>query len=99
MCALQAIFFDFDGVLLDTEPVHCACWAEVLEPAGVTLAWDYYRDHWKRNAGLRLDHLLLSSQLAPALAGAGVDTWVRDRPDASDHAPAWIEIDSPPRIA
>ena len=45
MCALQAIFFDFDGVLLDTEPVHCACWAEVLAPTGLTLTWDYYRDH------------------------------------------------------
>src|ERR1035437_8527810 len=45
MCALQAIFFDFDGVLLDTEPAHSACWAEVLAPAGVTLTWEYYRDH------------------------------------------------------
>jgi beta-phosphoglucomutase len=45
MGALQAIFFDFDGVLLDTEPVHCACWAEVLAPAGLTLTWEYYRDH------------------------------------------------------
>jgi HAD superfamily hydrolase (TIGR01509 family) len=45
MCALQAIFFDFDGVLLDTEPVHCACWAEVLAPVGLTLTWEYYRDH------------------------------------------------------
>ena len=44
MSALQAICFDFDGVLLDTEPVHCACWAEVLAPAGVTLTWEYYRD-------------------------------------------------------
>ena len=44
MCALQAIFFDFDGVLLDTEPVHWACWAEVLAPAGLTLTWEYYRD-------------------------------------------------------
>ena len=45
MCALEAIFFDFDGVLLDTEPVHWACWAEVLAPAGLILTWDYYRDH------------------------------------------------------
>jgi beta-phosphoglucomutase len=45
MSALQAIFFDFDGVLLDTEPVHWACWAEVLAPAGLTLTWEYYRDH------------------------------------------------------
>ncbi len=44
MRALQAIFFDFDGVLLDTEPVHWACWAEVLAPAGLTLTWEYYRD-------------------------------------------------------
>jgi beta-phosphoglucomutase len=45
MFALQAIFFDFDGVLLDTEPVHCACWAEVLATAGLTLTWEYYREH------------------------------------------------------
>jgi beta-phosphoglucomutase len=45
MGALQAIFFDFDGVLLDTEPVHCACWAEVLAPVGLILTWEYYRDH------------------------------------------------------
>jgi beta-phosphoglucomutase len=40
----QAIFFDFDGVLLDTEPVHWACWAEMLSTLGVTLTWEYYRD-------------------------------------------------------
>ena len=45
MSELQAIFFDFDGVLLDTEPVHCASWAEVLAPAGITLTWEYYRDY------------------------------------------------------
>lgn len=54
--------------------------------------WDYFREHWKRNAGLRIDHLLLSPALAPELAGAGVDTWVRDRPNASDHAPTWIKL-------
>ncbi|MBS1855937.1 MAG: HAD family phosphatase [Acidobacteria bacterium] len=41
----QGIFFDFDGVLLDTEPDHCACWAEVLRARGVELTWEYYRDH------------------------------------------------------
>jgi len=40
----QAVFFDFDGVLLDTEPVHWACWAEMLSTVGVTLTWEYYRD-------------------------------------------------------
>lgn len=55
--------------------------------------WDYFRDHWKRNAGLRIDHLLLNPELAAALTGAGVHTWVRDRPHASDHAPTWIALD------
>jgi beta-phosphoglucomutase len=38
----DAILFDFDGVLADTEPVHFACWAEVLKPLGLTLTWEYY---------------------------------------------------------
>ncbi|MEJ7597289.1 MAG: exodeoxyribonuclease III [Kofleriaceae bacterium] len=59
--------------------------------------WDYFRDHWKRNAGLRLDHLLLSAELAPMLVGAGVDSWVRGRPHASDHAPTWIVLDRTPK--
>jgi exodeoxyribonuclease-3 len=54
--------------------------------------WDYFRQHWPRNAGLRLDHLLLSAPLAPRLVNVGVDTWARDLPDASDHAPAWVEL-------
>jgi beta-phosphoglucomutase len=45
MHAFQAIFFDFDGVLLDTEPVHWACWAQVLAPGGLILTWEYYRDY------------------------------------------------------
>jgi exodeoxyribonuclease III len=54
--------------------------------------WDYFRDRWKRNAGLRIDHLLLNAELAPRLQRAGVDSWVRGRPHASDHAPTWIEL-------
>jgi beta-phosphoglucomutase len=42
MSQFDSVFFDFDGVLLDTEPVHCACWAEVLAPLGVTLTWEFY---------------------------------------------------------
>src|SRR5881628_688504 len=61
--------------------------------------WDYFRKHWERNAGLRIDHLLLSKQLAPRLVDAGVDTWVRDLPKASDHAPAWVELDWPREVA
>ena len=47
----------------------------------------------ERNAGLRIDHLLLNPVLAPCLGEAGVDTWVRGRPHASDHAPAWVTLD------
>ncbi len=61
--------------------------------------WDYFRQHWERNAGLRIDHLLLSPELAPRLADAGVDTWVRGLEKASDHAPAWITLDAPKKKA
>jgi len=44
MPEFEAIFFDFDGVLLDTEPVHWACWAQALAPVDLTLTWEYYRD-------------------------------------------------------
>ena len=55
--------------------------------------WDYFRNHWARNAGLRIDHLLLSKELAPRLINADVDRWVRGQPRASDHAPVWVEIE------
>lgn len=55
--------------------------------------WDYFRNHWQRDAGLRIDHLLLNAELAPRLRAAGVDRWVRGEPKASDHAPVWIELD------
>src|SRR5215472_1834252 len=54
--------------------------------------WDYKRNRWPRDAGLRLDHLLLSPQLAPRLLKAGVDRKVRGEDGASDHAPAWVVI-------
>ena len=54
--------------------------------------WDYMRNRWPRDAGLRLDHLLLSPQAAQRLVAAGVDRDVRGRDGASDHAPAWIEL-------
>jgi exodeoxyribonuclease III len=54
--------------------------------------WDYFRQHWERNGGLRIDHLLLNRALAPRLRGAGVDRWVRGAAHASDHAPTWIEL-------
>jgi exodeoxyribonuclease-3 len=51
--------------------------------------WDYIRDHWSRDAGLRIDHLLLSPALAPSLVSAGVDREVRGYEKTSDHAPTW----------
>jgi exodeoxyribonuclease-3 len=54
--------------------------------------WHYMRYRWQRDAGLRLDHLLLSPPLAGRLAAAGVDRDVRGQEGASDHAPAWIVL-------
>ncbi|MGE0724420.1 MAG: exodeoxyribonuclease III [Alphaproteobacteria bacterium] len=59
--------------------------------------WDYFRNAWPRDAGLRIDHLLLSPAAAARLESAGVDRGVRGWPKASDHAPAWIELKPPPR--
>src|SRR5207248_580965 len=55
--------------------------------------WDYMRNRWPRNAGLRLDHILLSPDLAACLKASGVDRSVRGKPNASDHAPVWAELD------
>ena len=54
--------------------------------------WKYFRNAFARDAGLRIDHLLLSPPIASRLAAAGVDRALRSQEHASDHAPAWIEI-------
>ena len=54
--------------------------------------WDYFRNAWGRDAGLRIDHLLLSPPAAEHLVGAGVDRQVRGWEKPSDHAPTWIEL-------
>jgi exodeoxyribonuclease-3 len=59
--------------------------------------WKYFRNAFARDAGLRIDHLLLSPPLAKRLTSAGVDREVRGREHASDHAPAWIELAEPPQ--
>lgn len=56
--------------------------------------WDYKRERWARDAGLRLDHLLLSPSVAARLVEASVDRDVRGREGASDHAPTWIRLAS-----
>jgi len=55
--------------------------------------WDYQAGAWQRDAGFRIDHLLLSPQAADRLLDAGVDKDYRGREKASDHAPTWVEIE------
>ena len=86
------------------QPESRAAWARMLEDGwtdalrerfpdeAVYTFWEYFRDSWGRNAGLRLDHLLLNPEAAGRLTDAGVDSEVRGRDHASDHAPAWIEL-------
>ncbi len=54
--------------------------------------WDYFRQAYARNAGLRIDHFLLSPQLSDKLVAGGVDKHVRGWEKSSDHAPVWIEL-------
>ncbi|MBA2328059.1 MAG: exodeoxyribonuclease III [Flavisolibacter sp.] len=54
--------------------------------------WDYFRKAYDRNAGLRIDHFLLSPQIEKQLTAAGVDRDVRGWEKSSDHAPVWIEL-------
>ena len=72
-------------------------WADslrILHPGEkIYTFWDYKRNRWPRDAGLRLDHILLSPSIAPRLSDAGVDREVRGWEGASDHAPAWAIVD------
>lgn len=54
--------------------------------------WDYFRQAYQRNAGLRIDHFLLSPTIKDKLSAAGVDKQVRGWEKSSDHAPVWIEL-------
>jgi exodeoxyribonuclease-3 len=54
--------------------------------------WDYFRNSFERNAGLRIDHFLLSPKMKKRLTAAGVDRAVRGWQKTSDHAPVWIQL-------
>ena len=54
--------------------------------------WDFFRDRFARNAGLRIDHLLLNGAATARLQSAGVDKAVRGREKPSDHAPTWVVL-------
>ena len=62
------------------------------EPERLYTFWDYQAGAWARDAGFRIDHLLLSPQAADRLVDADVDKAVRGREKASDHAPTWVEL-------
>src|SRR5882672_11253430 len=65
-----------------------------LQPEGpLWTFWDYERNRWALDKGMRLDHFLLSPTVCDRLVGGGVDRWVRGEENASDHAPAWILLD------
>lgn len=72
-------------------------WADTLRDrhpdATIYTFWDYFRNAWARNAGLRIDHLLVSPALHVRVRGAQVDSFVRGWDKASDHAPVWMELD------
>ena len=71
-------------------------WTDAIRtrfPTGpVYTFWDYQAGAWPRDAGFRIDHLLLSPSAGDRLANAGVDRHVRGREKASDHVPVWIEL-------
>ena len=58
--------------------------------------WDYIRNRWQRDAGLRLDHLLLNAKAVERLVDSGVNREVRGAENASDHAPAWVVLRDAP---
>ena len=71
-------------------------WTDALRhlhpSARVYTFWEYTRGAWGRNAGLRIDHLLLNPAAAKRLTGGGVDRGVRGWEKTSDHAPTWVEL-------
>jgi len=62
------------------------------DAAGIYTFWDYQAGAWQKNAGLRIDHLLLSPQAADHLSAVCIDKHVRGWEKPSDHVPAWIEL-------
>jgi exodeoxyribonuclease III len=72
-------------------------WTDALrkiQPSGpLWTFWDYKRERWPADKGMRLDHLLLSPEVSKRLVDGGVDRWMRGMENSSDHAPAWIVLD------
>jgi exodeoxyribonuclease-3 len=77
-------------------PVHGRGWTDALRQMhpgeAIYTYWDYFRNAFGRDAGLRMDHFLLSPAIAKRLRATEVDRYVRALEKTSDHAPVWIEI-------
>jgi exodeoxyribonuclease-3 len=65
----------------------------VTDAPGQYTFWDYQAGAWQKNHGLRIDHLLLSSQASDRLVDVGIDSYVRAWEKPSDHVPVWIDLD------
>ena len=91
-----------DNALLQPEPRAAyrdlleAGWVDALQRQSpdkpIYTFWSYQRKRWARDAGMRIDHLLLSPTAARRMQQAGVDRAVRGLEESSDHAPAWVEL-------
>jgi exodeoxyribonuclease-3 len=68
---------------------------ELYPDEAIYTFWDYFRNAWSRNAGIRIDHFLLNARAAKMLAAAGVEREVRGWEKTSDHAPTWIKLSNP----
>ena len=66
MPEFDEILFDFDGVLLDSEPVHCDCWREALAPLGVPITWEVYAAHCVGAADREMIHVFAKLLDPPA---------------------------------
>jgi exodeoxyribonuclease-3 len=71
-----------------TEAVRATTDAE-----GIYTFWDYQAGAWQKNAGIRIDHMLLSPQAADRLTAVGIDKHTRGWEKPSDHVPVWVEVD------
>jgi exodeoxyribonuclease III len=71
-------------------------WSDALRTlhpdAQIYTFWDFFRNAYARDAGLRIDHLLLNPAVAGRLVAAGVERDVRGWDKPSDHAPTWVEL-------
>jgi len=78
------------------QELHAQGWTDALRKLHpdekIYTFWDYFRNAYARDAGLRIDHFLLNPQVDKRLLAAGVDREVRGWEKSSDHAPTWIKL-------